>query len=440
MKEKQERQVGIVPENEYKKWVAKQKVQTLLQKIKGEDAEDLPTSKKSFAKNLHEDWESQYGNISGSSIEDTPISFSDISEQDVRDRNISGSVIEDPPTPYDPEVEFEDYKRVTKTNKDVHYEPQFTKREDGKEMGWKDFQSQVDSHPTRPIVKGDLFKDGYRIVEDFLTKEECQAILDGVTKDDRPIMKRINYEMGMNWGDEYDPQEAKHDRLSDLFRNGLTPTGICTGRRIQEFYLVASPHHPAEVYPSEEEVKANPDKYESFSLPILKLYEKLEAYLASDYGVEPNDYSWNANFQFYFPGSFISFHNDGVVEGRLGVVLICLNEKIKNSYDWLEHTGYTEETIKHQDPGAIAARWYKMNESYEGGDLILYPEGESDEKKRKEVPIKIESKPGKMIILDFTKNNIYHELTELENWSRISFVGFFFQKGKESPDLTQNTY
>ena len=81
-----------------------------------------------------------------------------------------------------------------------------------------------------------------------------------------------------------------------------------------------------------------------------------------------------------------------------------------------------------------------MNESYEGGDLILYPEGESDEKKRKEVPIKIESKPGKLIILDFTKNNLYHELTELENWSRISFVGFFFQKGKESPDLTQNTY
>ena len=420
--------MGIVPEKEYDKWVAKQKVQTLLQKIKGKDTEG--------SKEI-ESFESLYGYTSGSSIEDPPTSFSDISEQDVHHRNISGSTIDGPPSSYE---EFEDYRRVTKTNKDVYYEPQFTKREDGKEMGWKDFQSQVDSHPFDPITKGDLFKDGYRIVEDFLTKEECQEILDQVAKDDRPIMRRVNYEMGINWGDNYNEPKPEHDRLSHLFKDGLTPTGLCTGKRIQEFYLVASPHHPTSLYPTEEELKANPDDYEGFSLPIMYLYKKLENYLSSDYGVEPEDYSWNANFQFYFPGSHIDFHNDGVVEGRLGVVLLCLNEKINSKYDWLKHTGFTEETIKHQDPGSKAARWYKMEQSYEGGDLILHPEGEIDEKNRKQAPVIVKSKPGRMIILDFTKNNLYHELTELENWTRISFVGFFFQKGKLSPDLTQNTY
>ena len=74
MKGKQEKQVGIVPEKEYDKWVAKQKVQTLLQKIKGKDTEG--------SKEI-ESFESLYGYTSGSSIEDPPTSFSDISEQDV---------------------------------------------------------------------------------------------------------------------------------------------------------------------------------------------------------------------------------------------------------------------------------------------------------------------------------------------------------------------
>lgn len=407
MKKKQKKQVGIVSTNDYRDWLAEHKVKTILQKIKNKAPGDLTVS---------ESFESQYGNISGSSNDD-------------------------PPTFYDGIL---DEKQVTKINKGEHYEPKFTKREDRKEMGWKDFQKQVDSLPTQLITKGDLFKDGYRIVEDFITKEECQEILDNVAKDDRPIMKRLNYEMGLSWGELYDPQEPTHDRLSDLFSDGLTTEGICTGKRIQEFYLIASPYHPAESYPSVEEMEENPDKYESFSLPIFKLYKKLETYLSLDYGVEHNDYSWNANFQFYFPGSFIAFHNDGVVEGRLGVVLLCLNEKFKSQEDFLKDTGFTTETIKHQDPASKAVRWYNMNKPYEGGDLILYPEPEIDihgnfpDTKRNKITIK--SKPGKLIILDFTKNNIFHELTELENWTRVSFVGFFFAKGKEAPDLTPNTY
>ena len=397
--------------NDYRDWLAKHKVKTILQKIKNKDTVDLTVS---------ESFESQYGNISGSSFVEPPIFYDG----------------------------FEDYKRVTETNKDVHYDPNFTTREDRKEMGWKDFQNQIDDYSTlikpKYTESGDLFKDGYRVVEDFITKEECQEILDQVAKDDRPIMKRINYEMGMNWGDLYDPQEPTHDRLSDLFRNGLSTTDLCTGKRIQEFYLISCPFHPAESYPSIEEMKENSDKYDGLNEPIYNLYKKLENYLSSDYGVEPNNYSWNANFQFYFPGSFIAFHNDGVVEGRLGVALLCMNEKFKSQEAYLKETGFTTETIKHQDPQAAAARWYNMNETYNGGDLILYPEGEKDihgnipEKKRKEITI--ESKPGKLIILDFTKNNLFHELTELDNWTRISFVGFFFAKGKEAPDLTSNTY
>lgn len=93
----------------------------------------------------------------------------------------------------------------------------------------------------------------------------------------------------------------------------------------------------------------------------------------------------NSNVQTYLPGSFIRKHDDGVVENRFAVVLIPLNSKPK---------------------GAT------------GGDLVLYTKEDKE--------IIIESNKGDVVILDFTQNNLKHQVTRVEDWCRVSFVSFLF--------------
>jgi len=92
-----------------------------------------------------------------------------------------------------------------------------------------------------------------------------------------------------------------------------------------------------------------------------------------------------ANVQTYLPGSFIKKHDDGIVKDRFAVVLIPLNSKPKGA---------------------------------SGGDLILYTKEDKE--------IVIESNKGDVVILDFTQNNLKHQVTTLEDWCRVSFVSFLF--------------
>jgi len=93
----------------------------------------------------------------------------------------------------------------------------------------------------------------------------------------------------------------------------------------------------------------------------------------------------NSNIQTYLPGSFIKKHDDGVVKDRFAVVLIPLNSKPKGA---------------------------------SGGDLILYTKEDEE--------IVIESNKGDVVILDFTQNNLKHQVTMIEDWCRVSFVSFLF--------------
>jgi len=92
-----------------------------------------------------------------------------------------------------------------------------------------------------------------------------------------------------------------------------------------------------------------------------------------------------ANVQTYLPGSFIKKHDDGIVKDRFAVVLIPLNSKPKGA---------------------------------SGGDLILYTKEDKE--------IVIESNKGDVVILDFTQNNLKHQVTTVEDWCRVSFVSFLF--------------
>ena len=91
------------------------------------------------------------------------------------------------------------------------------------------------------------------------------------------------------------------------------------------------------------------------------------------------------------PHTFILRHDDGVVKNRLGAFLLPLNNKPRNG---------------------------------KGGDLVFdywkSPTQHSIDT--------IESKVGDLIVLDFTQNNIKHEVTMIENWMRFNIVGFFYSK------------
>ena len=92
------------------------------------------------------------------------------------------------------------------------------------------------------------------------------------------------------------------------------------------------------------------------------------------------------------PNSFIEHHDDGVVEKRLGAFLLPLHQKPPKG---------------------------------EGGDLVI----SNWKTPTRQIRDIIESNVGDLILLDFTENNIKHEVTLVENWIRLSLVGFFFSKG-----------
>ena len=94
------------------------------------------------------------------------------------------------------------------------------------------------------------------------------------------------------------------------------------------------------------------------------------------------------NIQVYMPFDEIPKHIDGQVENRFGAVILPITNKPKDAI---------------------------------GGDLILY-DTEDD------CPHTIESKIGDMILIDFEKNDVFHEVTNVQNWIRGSIIGFLFKK------------
>ena len=86
----------------------------------------------------------------------------------------------------------------------------------------------------------------------------------------------------------------------------------------------------------------------------------------------------------YTKNNFIELHQDGYVEGRLCVILIYLNDDYKEGY---------------------------------GGELVI----------NKSNIVKPEF--GNIVILDFTKNNVYHSVNSVldDNFKRFAFIRFFYQ-------------
>lgn len=93
----------------------------------------------------------------------------------------------------------------------------------------------------------------------------------------------------------------------------------------------------------------------------------------------------NSNLQTYLPDSFIKSHDDGIVKNRFAVALTPFNTKPE---------------------GGV------------GGDLIL--------ELKDNTKLILENKVGNVILLDFTKNNLKHEVTKIKNWSRVVLVSFLF--------------
>ena len=92
------------------------------------------------------------------------------------------------------------------------------------------------------------------------------------------------------------------------------------------------------------------------------------------------------------PGSFIEHHDDGIVKNRLGAFILPLHQKPLRAH---------------------------------GGDLVI----SNWTTPTRQIRDIIESNVGDMVVLDFTENNTKHEVTIVENWIRLSLVGFFFSKG-----------
>ena len=88
----------------------------------------------------------------------------------------------------------------------------------------------------------------------------------------------------------------------------------------------------------------------------------------------------NISLQLYIPNHFINSHEDGVDLNRLCVILIPLSNK---------------------PTGGM------------GGDLIIHSNNDKSV---------VESRIGNVVVLDFTKNNVIHELTRIENWIRTSLI------------------
>lgn len=94
-------------------------------------------------------------------------------------------------------------------------------------------------------------------------------------------------------------------------------------------------------------------------------------------------YSWatmDVHLQIYQPNHFIKKHDDGLDKNRICILLIPLSKKPEKGL---------------------------------GGDLIMHSNN------RKTI---VESRVGNVVVLDFTKNNVTHELTRIENWIRTSLI------------------
>lgn len=129
-------------------------------------------------------------------------------------------------------------------------------------------------------------------------------------------------------------------------------------------------------------------KWFTVETEIKDSFKKLSFELIKNlYGIDDiNKLSFNDEYTMYINGCFINSHidNDKDANRRICVVLIYLNKEIP------------EDAI--------------------GGNLII-----DDSCGNK---ITVEPKYTNYAILDFAKNNLRHEVTEVKNWNRYAYVNF----------------
>ncbi len=143
--------------------------------------------------------------------------------------------------------------------------------------------------------------------------------------------------------------------------------------------------------------KSYPDlKY----LPLLKsvVENKLKNYVAKIYNINYDDIEGGPMVTYYRKNDFISVHRDGKNEGRICGILVYF--ATQNNY----------------------------KKEY-GGRLLLSPAKEQTHMEPEDydlLNIRIEPTAPNMVILDFTKNNIFHAVEKCyEDFYRTAFIVFF---------------
>lgn len=129
-------------------------------------------------------------------------------------------------------------------------------------------------------------------------------------------------------------------------------------------------------------------KWFSIDIPTSDNFKRLSFELIKDlYDLkDDSELIYNDEYTMFTDGCFINSHvdNDKDSKGRICVVLIYLNKE--------------------------------MPENYVGGELII-----DDTYGNK---VLVEPKYTNYTILDFTNNNLRHEVSEVKNWNRYAYVNF----------------
>jgi Rps23 Pro-64 3,4-dihydroxylase Tpa1-like proline 4-hydroxylase len=137
------------------------------------------------------------------------------------------------------------------------------------------------------------------------------------------------------------------------------------------------------------ETNGGSDLIQSAFVYFQGLVKKIMVELYPELSLERNNFRFNDAFTVFTKGDFIEPHTDGMNLGRLCVVLIYLSNE--NEYD-------------------------------QSGGVFRIPDEDVDL-----LPVK-----GKFAILDFTRNNLKHEVTLVhDNFERFTYNSFVYNTDKE---------
>jgi hypothetical protein len=220
-----------------------------------------------------------------------------------------------------------------------------------------------------------LFKYGYTVFNNVVSDEIVKDF--NKTFPSVPVFSKVEYSFeGQIRGDINHSNEETRDARETLDKfkiKDIIESSDYIVQLPQYWYWCSIPSHPSPRHWNEIE-----------SIIIKKLKEIYKNY-------ELLDEDTHVEMHIMPPYTFISRHDDGVVENRLGAFLLPLNNKPRSG---------------------------------KGGDLVMNY-GKSPDQQSTDI---IESNVGDLIVLDFTQNNIEHEVTMIKNWIRLSLVGFFYSK------------